>query len=62
MSRLEQQMFYVRKQSGSNKCFMCESKAAATNVLCAKAKRQQQMFYVRKQSDNSTNVGHEGVY
>jgi len=32
---------------------MCESKAAATNVLCAKAKRQQQMFYVRKQSDSN---------
>ncbi|MGE7914741.1 hypothetical protein [Lysinibacillus xylanilyticus] len=41
---------------------MCESKATATNVLCAKAKRQQQILYVRKRSDNSTNVGHEGVY
>jgi len=38
----------VRKRSGSNKCFLCESEAAATNVFCAKAKRQQQMFSVAK--------------
>ncbi|MGE7093379.1 hypothetical protein ACQKII_18380 [Lysinibacillus sp. NPDC048646] len=37
-----QQMFFVRKRSGSDKCFMCESAAAATDVLCAKAKRQRQ--------------------
>jgi hypothetical protein len=49
MSRLGQQMFSVRKRSGSNKCFLCESGAAATNVFCAKAKRQLR------------DVGHEGV-
>ncbi|WP_285396868.1 hypothetical protein [Lysinibacillus sp. fls2-241-R2A-57] len=27
----------------SNKCFLCESKATATNVFCAKAKRQLQL-------------------
>ncbi|WP_143114641.1 hypothetical protein [Lysinibacillus sp. FJAT-14222] len=32
----------VRKRSDSNKCFLCESEATATNVFCAKAKRQQQ--------------------
>ncbi|MGE7676237.1 hypothetical protein ACQKMV_22190, partial [Lysinibacillus sp. NPDC094403] len=37
-------------QSGSDKCFLRESKAAATNVSCAKAKRQRQMFPARKQS------------
>jgi len=37
------QMFSVRKQSDSYKCFLCESKATATNVFCAKAKRQQQL-------------------
>ncbi|MGE7942141.1 hypothetical protein ACQKNB_08635 [Lysinibacillus xylanilyticus] len=40
----------VRKRSVSNKCFLCESEASATNVFCAKAKRQQQMFSVRKRS------------
>ncbi|MCL1698052.1 MULTISPECIES: hypothetical protein, partial [unclassified Lysinibacillus] len=34
-TKLQQQMFYVRKRSDSNKCF-----------ICAKAKRQQQMFYL----------------
>ncbi|MGE6516427.1 hypothetical protein [Lysinibacillus sphaericus] len=29
------------------------SRIRATNVLCAKAKRQQQMFYVRKRSDSN---------
>ncbi|MGE7915625.1 hypothetical protein [Lysinibacillus xylanilyticus] len=43
-------MFSVRKRSDSNKCFLCESEATATNVFCAKAKRQQQMFSVRKRS------------
>ncbi|MGE7950606.1 hypothetical protein [Lysinibacillus xylanilyticus] len=37
----------ARKQSVSDKCFLCESEATATNVLSA---RQQQMFSVRKQS------------
>ncbi|TQR34134.1 hypothetical protein C7Y47_09135 [Lysinibacillus sphaericus] len=36
-------MFSVRKRSDSNKCFLCESEATATNVFCAKAKRQQQL-------------------
>ncbi|MGE7999818.1 hypothetical protein ACQKOF_14295 [Lysinibacillus sp. NPDC093190] len=49
-TEFQQQMFYVRKRSVSNKCFMCESAASATDVLCAKAQRQQQMFYVRKRS------------
>ncbi|MEB2281417.1 hypothetical protein LAV73_15650 [Lysinibacillus xylanilyticus] len=40
----------MRKRSVSNKCFLCESEASATNVFCAKAKRQQQMFSVRKRS------------
>ncbi|KOS59914.1 hypothetical protein [Lysinibacillus sp. FJAT-14222] len=53
MSCLGQQMFSVRKQSNSSKCFLCESEATAANVLCAKAKRQQQMFYVRKRSDSN---------
>jgi len=39
---IQQQIFYVRKQSVSNKSFMCESKASATNLFCAKAKRQLQ--------------------
>jgi len=43
-------MFFVRKRSGSNRCFLCESAAAATNVFCAKAQRQQQMFLARKPS------------
>ncbi|MGE7915870.1 hypothetical protein [Lysinibacillus xylanilyticus] len=46
-------MISVRKRSDSNKCFLCESKATATNVFCAKAKRQQRMFSVRKQSDSN---------
>ncbi|MGY3190490.1 hypothetical protein [Lysinibacillus sp. TE18511] len=37
--------FIVRPQEA-----LCESEATATNVFCAKAKRQQQMFSVRKQS------------
>ncbi|WP_175401702.1 MULTISPECIES: hypothetical protein [Lysinibacillus] len=37
MSRLEQQMFYVRKRSDSNKCFMCESKATIAQMLVTKA-------------------------
>ncbi|WP_161804420.1 hypothetical protein [Lysinibacillus xylanilyticus] len=32
----------MRKRSDSSKCFLCESEATATNVFCAKAKRQQQ--------------------
>ncbi|MGE7093956.1 hypothetical protein ACQKII_21465 [Lysinibacillus sp. NPDC048646] len=32
----------MRKRSGGGRCFMCESEAAATDVFCAKAKRQQQ--------------------
>ncbi|WP_238600608.1 hypothetical protein, partial [Metasolibacillus meyeri] len=34
------QIFSVRKRSDSNKYFLCESEATATNVFCAKAKRQ----------------------
>jgi len=49
-AKRQQRMFSVRKRSGSNECFLCESEAAATNVFCAKAKRQQQMFSVRKRS------------
>jgi len=33
--------------------YLCESEATATNVFCAKAKRQQQMFSVRKRSDSN---------
>jgi len=29
-AKRQQQMFSVRKRSGSNKCFLCESEAAAT--------------------------------
>ncbi|WP_375200574.1 hypothetical protein [Bacillus sp. RS11] len=50
MSRFEQQMFFVRKRSVSNKCFLCESAASATSVFCAKAQRQQQVFFARKRS------------
>ncbi|MGA3600747.1 hypothetical protein, partial [Lysinibacillus agricola] len=46
-------MFSVRKRGDSNKCFLCESEASATNVFCAKAKRQQQMFSVRKRGDSN---------
>ncbi|WP_152911520.1 hypothetical protein [Lysinibacillus xylanilyticus] len=28
----QQQVFSVRKRSGSNKCFLCESEAAATTT------------------------------
>ncbi|MFB7159458.1 hypothetical protein, partial [Lysinibacillus sp. NPDC056232] len=37
----QQQMFFVRKRSDSNRCFLCESAATATDVFCAKAQRQQ---------------------
>ncbi|WP_427109311.1 hypothetical protein [Lysinibacillus xylanilyticus] len=37
-------MLSVRKRSDSNKCYLCESEATATNVICAKAKRQQQQY------------------
>jgi len=49
-------MFSARKQSGSGKCFLRESKAAAANVFCAKAKRQRQMFSARKQGGSGTIV------
>ncbi|QQP10548.1 hypothetical protein FJQ98_14830 [Lysinibacillus agricola] len=42
-AKRQQQMFSVRKRSDSNKCFLCESEATATNVFCAKAKRQPQL-------------------
>jgi len=35
-AKRQQQKFSVRKRSGSNKCFLCESEAAATKVSCAK--------------------------
>jgi len=48
-----------RRDPARSKCFLCESEAAAANVLsvrkqsvsgkcfiCAKAKRQRQMFYL----------------
>ncbi|MEB2302505.1 hypothetical protein LAV72_23170 [Lysinibacillus xylanilyticus] len=38
----------MRKRSDSNKCFLCESEATATNVFCAKAKRQQQGVFCAK--------------
>jgi len=34
----------VRKQSDSNKSLLCESEATATNLYCAKAKRQVKML------------------
>jgi len=37
-------------ESGSGRCFLRESEAAAADVFCAKAKRQQQMFFARKRS------------
>lgn len=37
-------------ESASDRCFVCESEASATDDFCAKAKRQQQMFCVRKRS------------
>jgi len=46
--RLGQQMFFVRKRSVSNKCFLCESEASATDVFCAKAKCQQKGFNCAK--------------
>ncbi|MGE7944424.1 hypothetical protein ACQKNB_20310 [Lysinibacillus xylanilyticus] len=45
-------MFFARKRSGSGRCFLRESEAAAADVFCAKAKRQRQMFFVRKRSAN----------
>ncbi|WP_289419220.1 hypothetical protein [Lysinibacillus sp. G4S2] len=61
----------MRKRSVSNKCFLCESEATATNVLsvrkrsdsnnkcfiCAKAKRQQQSAQLERKS--STRYGEE---
>ncbi|WP_143114616.1 hypothetical protein [Lysinibacillus sp. FJAT-14222] len=35
---------------------LCESEASATNVFCAKAKRQQQMFYLCESEASATNV------
>ncbi|WP_375199796.1 hypothetical protein [Bacillus sp. RS11] len=52
-AKRQQQKFSVRKRSGSNKSFLCESEAAATKVFCAKAKRQQQKFSVRKRSGSN---------
>ncbi|WP_374965657.1 hypothetical protein [Lysinibacillus sp. RS5] len=49
-------MFSARKRSVSDKCFLCESEASATNVFCAKAKRQQQMFYLCESEASATNV------
>ncbi|MGY3186948.1 hypothetical protein [Lysinibacillus sp. TE18511] len=48
----QRQMFFVRKRSGSGRCFLCESAAAATwFCLCeSEAKRQQH------------DVGHSGVF
>ncbi|MGN4127584.1 hypothetical protein ACMGD3_21640 [Lysinibacillus sphaericus] len=37
------------------------SRIWATNVLCAKAKRQQQVFYVRKRSVSNRMMVTEGV-
>ncbi|MGA3602580.1 hypothetical protein [Lysinibacillus agricola] len=33
---------------------LCESEASATNVFCAKAKRQQQMFYLCESATTAT--------
>ncbi|QGG52482.1 hypothetical protein [Lysinibacillus pakistanensis] len=43
VSKAKRQMFYARKRSGSGKCFMGVSEAAAANVICAKVKRQRQI-------------------
>ncbi|MGE7093243.1 hypothetical protein ACQKII_17675 [Lysinibacillus sp. NPDC048646] len=37
-----QQMFYVRKRSGSDRILCAKAKRQRQDVLCAKAKRQQQ--------------------
>jgi len=42
-------------ESGSGRCFLRESEAAAADVFCAKAKRQQQMFFARKRSGSGNN-------
>jgi len=45
----------LRRLSGS--FALCESEATATNVFCAKAKRQQQMFYLcESEATATTNV------
>ncbi|WP_374966726.1 hypothetical protein [Lysinibacillus sp. RS5] len=41
----------ILRKSGRS-VYLCESKASATNVFCAKAKRQLQMFSARKRSDS----------
>jgi len=46
----------VRKRSDSNRYLLCESAATATNLYCAKAKRQQQIFTVRKRSDSNKSL------
>ncbi|WP_223554776.1 hypothetical protein [Lysinibacillus sphaericus] len=56
-AKRQQQKFSVRKRSGSNKSFLCESEAAATNVFCAKAKRQQQSAQSERKS--TTRYGDE---
>jgi len=57
------QMSFVRKRSGSNRCLLRESEAAAADVFCAKAKRQRQMFFCvkAKRQQQQQDVGHEGV-
>ncbi|MGY3186042.1 hypothetical protein [Lysinibacillus sp. TE18511] len=46
-------MFFARKRSGSSRCFLRESEAAAADVFCAKAKRQRQQQH---------DVAHSGVF
>ncbi|MGE7930011.1 hypothetical protein [Lysinibacillus xylanilyticus] len=40
-------MSFVRKRSGSGKCLLFESAAAATDVFCVKAQRQQKDNLIR---------------
>jgi len=51
-AKWQQQIFTVRKRSGSNKSLLCESEATATtNLYCAKAKRQQHISKKREGKD-----------
>ncbi|MFJ7888305.1 hypothetical protein ACIQYL_09465, partial [Lysinibacillus xylanilyticus] len=52
----------VRKRSGSNMSFLCESEAAATCLFCAKAKRQQHVFFVRKRSGSNKHVTDKSLF
>jgi len=45
----------------ANKCFLCESEATATDVFCAKAKRQQQRFICAKAIATATTKAEEAA-